>query len=113
LDLECPAPDSARSGEVLLALKPSSLQSELPYDIWTQWFETLLAGALYRLFLQPAKPYSDPQAARLHAAAFRAGVASARAQAQAYNLTGGSSWRYPYFSQGRQLAYGWQVLYGG
>jgi hypothetical protein len=106
-DLAYPVPEDERDGQAILALKPSSIRTELPYDIWTQWFETLLAGALYRLYLQPGKPYSDPQAARLYAAIYRAGVASARAQAQAHNLTGGSSWRYPYFAQGRQLAQGW------
>jgi hypothetical protein len=35
-----------RKGQALLALKPKNLQVTLPYDIWTQWFETLLAGAL-------------------------------------------------------------------
>ena len=106
-DLTSPTPDNERNGAVVLALKPKSLQVQLPYDIWTQWFETLLAGALYRLYLQPNKPYSDPKGAQLYAAQFRAGVASARALAQAHNVTGGSSWAYPYFARGRQLSQGW------
>jgi hypothetical protein len=106
-DLASPTPTNKRDGEVILALKPSSLQTPLPYDVWTQWFEALLAGVLYRLYLQPGKPYSDIQGARLNAALYRAGIASARALAQANNVTGGSSWSFPYFARGRQLSQGW------
>lgn len=99
-DLSSPPPDSERKGEVLLALKPRSLQTPLPYDVWTNYFEALLHGTLARLMLQPAKPYSDPQSARLYYTVYRKGVAGARAEAQAGHVRDGSSWSYPYFATG-------------
>jgi len=101
LDLTHPTPDNDRNGEVILGLKPRNLQVQLPYNIWTLWFETLLAGACYRLYMQPAKPYTDVNMARLQASMYRAGIASARALVQSGNVTDGApSWRFPYFAAG-------------
>jgi len=55
-DLTSPPPDTTRNGEVLLALKPVSINTPLPYDVWTTYFQTLLDGVLYRLYMQPGKP---------------------------------------------------------
>lgn len=100
-DLTYPPSPAVRKGQILLALKPPNIDATLRYDVWTQWFETLLAGVLFRLYLQPSKPYSDPQMARLQGSFFRAGIASARALVQAGNITDGvASWRFPYFSHG-------------
>jgi len=100
-DLNAMPPPATRNGEVLLALKPKSIATRLPYDVWTLWFETLQAGMMYRLFLQPKKPYSDIQLARLHGAMYVSGCAGARALRQANSITDGASWRFPLFAAGR------------
>jgi hypothetical protein len=99
-DLTCPCPETLREGEALLALKPNNLNTLLPYDVWTNHFETLLNGAMERLFYQPGKPWSDVKAMALCAAQYRRGVASARAEAQAGHVREGSSWQFPYFAMG-------------
>lgn len=100
IDVTCPTPDSQRDGEALLALKPNSLDTELPYDVWTNYFECLLNGVLHRLYLQPGKPWSDLNAMALHGKLYRAGISSARAEAQAHHLREAASWSYPYFATG-------------
>lgn len=100
IDLTCPVPDNERKGDALLALKPTSFNTELPYDIWTTYWETLYSGACYRLHMQPGKPYSDLPSAQLHARIYRSGIASARADAQAHHLREGASWSFPYFATG-------------
>lgn len=99
-DLTSPTPDSERNGEIYLSLKPRSLQTPLPYDVWTTYFDTLYNGACGRLYMQPAKPYSDMNAARVFISMYRKGVASARAEAQSGHMREGSSWSYPYFASG-------------
>jgi hypothetical protein len=100
VDLTCPPPDSARNGEALLSLKPNTIDTELSYDVWTAYWETLFNGAMYRLYMQPGKPYSDMQAAMMFGRMYRSGLASARADAQASHLAEGSNWRFPYFANG-------------
>ena len=99
-DLSHPAPDSVRNGEVLLGLKPSSINTLLPYPVWTTYWETLLQGALYRLYMQPGKPYSDLKAMELSGRLYRSGIAAARAAAQAGHVRDGQAWVYPYFATG-------------
>lgn len=100
VDLSCPVPDSQRNGEALLALKPQNFETVLPYDVWTNHFETLLNGTLHRLYLQPGKPWSDLNAMTLHGRLYRGGVASARAEAQSHHLRDAGSWSFPYFATG-------------
>jgi hypothetical protein len=100
-DLSSPVPDTTRSGTVLLALKPLNLYTILPYDVMTTYWETLLNGALYRIFLQPGKPYSDLNAAQVHAKMNRSGIASARADIQAGHVREGRAWTFPYFAAGQ------------
>lgn len=103
-DLSSPPPTSERTGQCLLALKPDSIQVRLPYDVWTNYFDCLLNGALSRLYMQPAKPWSDLRAMQLHAQLYRAGVASARAEAQAGHVREGTSWSFPYFATGGRVS---------
>lgn len=100
IDLSCPPPDSQRDGEALLALKPKSFDTELPYDVMTTYWETILHGALFRLYTQPGKPYSDLKAAELSGRLNRSGIASARADAQTRHWRDGRSWSFPYFARG-------------
>jgi hypothetical protein len=109
IDLTYPAPDSERRGEALLALKPKDIQTQLPYDVLTTYWETLMSGACHRLYLQPGKPYSDLNAAQAFGRLYRSGIASARGDVQAGHLRDGSSWRFPYFAAGGR-AHGRQGL---
>jgi len=99
IDLTSP-PDTTRNGEAYLALKPNSIDTALPYDVMTTYWETLLNGALHRLYMQPGKPYSDLNASQAHGRLYRSGIASARADAQARHVREGSSWSFPYFATG-------------
>jgi len=101
-DLSYPIPDTTRSGEVILALRPDCIDAPLGDDAWAMWFDTFLAGTLSRLFMQPGKPYSDAQMGKLQALMFRHGVVQARAHVQSGYITEGVSWSFPYYAGGRQ-----------
>ena len=101
-DLSWPIPDSTRSGEVLLALRPDCITAPLGDDVWAMWFDTFVAGTMARLFMQPGKPYSDAQFGKIKAVEFRQGVGQARAHVQSGYITEGSSWSFPYFATGHQ-----------
>jgi hypothetical protein len=99
-DLTIPVPTTTRSGHALLALKPNDFNTVLPYDIYSTYWDTLLQGALFRLHMQPGKPYSDLQIAQGYGRLFRSGVATARAEAQAGHLRDAQAWSFPYYANG-------------
>jgi len=104
-DLTYPVPTVERGGKVWLALKPASFEAirlGSGSEVWSTWFETILAGTLYRLCAQPAKPYSSPDLAKLNAALYRRGIQQARDTARRGFTDGGGNWRFPYFARGRQ-----------
>lgn len=101
IDLQC-SPPGERTGRALLALKPSSFDSEFDPLLFQQWFETILDGTLYRLYLQPAKPYSNPQMAQYHGKMYRAGCQRARSVAQLNYTDGPGRWSFPFFANGRR-----------
>lgn len=105
-DLQCPA-DAVRNGEVLLALRPKDINTKLDDEFWGLWFDPIVAGTLGRLYLQPGKPYSDAQMARIQLGMYRAGVAQARAHVQSGFVTDGTLWRFPYFAIGHSKSGGW------
>lgn len=89
------APTSPRHGAALLALKPVNFSANVPEELFSQWFETILDGTLYRLYATPAKPYSSPQLAQYHGGRYRGGIARARAIAQKEFTNGGGRWGFP------------------
>ncbi len=96
-------PTAARSGSVLLALKPISFDTDLPQEMWSTWFETLLDGTMFRLYGMPAKPWSSPQNAQYHGTRFRQGMMRARDIAERQHSNQQSPFRmYPYFAHGRR-----------
>jgi hypothetical protein len=101
-DMDCPAQGGERRGWALLALKPSSFDAEFDSLLYQNWFETILDGCLYRLYAQPAKPYSNPQLAQYHARMFRAGCQRARAVAMQDYTDGPGRWRFPMYANGRR-----------
>jgi len=105
-DLQVPC-DAARTGWAWLALKPTSFQAvqqpgAFP-ELWNTWFETMLDGTMFRLYGQPAKPWSSPQMAQYHGSRFRQGMARARDIAERQHSDQQSPRRtYPYFASGRR-----------
>lgn len=101
-DLTFPVPEIERGGEAWLALKPVSFDAVACHacgDLWSSWFETILAGTLYRLYSQPAKPYSSPLLAQVNSSIYRRGIASARDTARR-GFTAGRPVGFPYFARG-------------
>lgn len=100
LDLNYPA--NPRQGWVLLALKPVSFQADFPQTLFTNWFETILAGALARIYAKPMKPYTSPQLAQFNGKRYMAGVQRARGIADKQFTNGGGRWNFPNFAPGRR-----------
>ncbi len=81
---------------VLCALKPKSTVKQVPHIAVTNFYDAILAGVLYRILNQPAKPYSNPTLSAYFESRFRtligtyAGIAK-----QGFNK--GASWRFAYF----------------
>lgn len=104
-DLTYPVPEVERGGRAWLALKPASFEAirlGVGSEVWSTWFEAILAGTVYRLCSQPAKPYSSPELARLNAALYNRGKQQARDTARRGFTDGGGNWRFPYFAGGRR-----------
>jgi hypothetical protein len=95
-------PTTARTGTALLALKPTSFDANLPNEMWTNWFETILDGTLFRLFGMPGKPWASPQLAQYHGARFRQGINRARDVATRNWSNQQAPWTFPYFAAGRR-----------
>jgi len=98
-------PSYDRKGRALLALKPVSFTTNLPPELFDQWFETILDGTLFRLYGSPAKPYSSPQLAAFHGGKYRGGVGRARAIADKQYTNGSGRWNFPRmqgFAMGRR-----------
>ncbi len=90
--------DTVRSGTAWVVCKPSRLSAEMP--AWVDdWSEGLRDGALYRLYMQPAKPYSSLPMAQFHGKRFRTQIQLARVEAK--KLCEGDAPRFPYFARGR------------
>lgn len=95
-------PSGQRFGQVMLALKPVAFATDLPDDLFIQWFDTILAGTFFRLYSMPMKPYSSPQAAAYYGREWRKGIARARGIAAKQFTNGGGYWNYPMFAVGRR-----------
>jgi hypothetical protein len=95
-------PTAVRTGWATLVLKPVSLDSNIPSELWSTWFETVLDGTLFRLYGLPAKPWSSPQLAQYHGTRFRMGMNRARDISNRANSNQQGSWSFPYFGKGRR-----------
>lgn len=96
-------PTGAREGWVLLALKPISIDVNLGNELWAQWFETILAGTLARLYSIPSRPWSNTQLAEYHLRRFHTGTNRARDIAQRQYTGGPGRWSFPRgFAPGRR-----------
>jgi len=93
----------------VLALRPNCIDAPLGDDFWFMWFDTVVAGTLSKLYLQPGKPYSDAGMGRIQAQLFSTGIAQARAHVQSMFVTEGTPWTFPYFATGRPKNGAWGV----
>jgi len=92
----------ARSGTVWAACTPTQLEN-LP-DWINDWTEGLRAGALFRLYSHPKKPYSDARQAPSYGKLFRSQIQLAKVEAQ--KLCSRDAWHFPYFARGREGFWG-------
>lgn len=84
-----------RTGTALVACAPRKLGGALPSFLLDDWSEALRDGALSRLYMQPAKPYTNMQLAQFHGRRFKAGITQAKVSAL---HAGAPLWRFPYFA---------------
>lgn len=101
------APTQVETFTATVALNTVDPVDAAGYPIMPTWLLAkygayILSGVLSKLMSQPAKPYYNQPLAIFHKRTFRAGVASARAEARHKNLYGGQTWRFPGFATGRQ-----------
>jgi hypothetical protein len=81
-----------------VALKPKSTTEQIPLIAQTHFYEAILAGVLYRLLNQPAKPYSNLELAAYWEKRFRSYIGEYAAKAKTgYN--GGGGWSFPRFGK--------------
>jgi hypothetical protein len=61
-----PNPDAAGTLSLIVALKPMPTATGIDDDIFNEWRDAIIAGALARLMMSPKKPYTDAQMASFH-----------------------------------------------
>jgi hypothetical protein len=91
-----PDPTKTHHVRVLCALKPKPSVLQVPKIATTDFYDAILAGVLYRVLNQPAKPYSNPALSAYYESRFRTMIGT-YAGAAKKGQNGGASWRYPYF----------------
>lgn len=81
-----------------VALMPKQTVTHLPRIAATHFYDAILDGALGRLYMHPAKPYSNPAMAQYHLNRFRAAIGK-YAGAAKQNFSGAPSWSFPRFGK--------------
>lgn len=61
-----PTPDVAGTLKLIVILKPDTDATGIDDDIFSQYREPIIHGALAKLMLSPRKPYTNPQLAAYH-----------------------------------------------
>ena len=72
-------------------------QPQMPLWVFSRYHTVLLDGLLGRMMSQPAKPYSNSQAAVIRIRRFNRGVAVARTEVLREYRYNGRRWRFPKF----------------
>ena len=67
----------------------------LPVWIVSKYFDGLTSGVLFRLMMQPSKPYSNPKLADLHGRKFEEAKSLAKKEARAGFTFDGQRWTFP------------------
>jgi hypothetical protein len=84
--------------QVRCALKPKTTVEQVPLIAQTHFYEAILAGLLYRLLNQPAKPYTNMELSMYYEKRFRSYIGEYAAKAKT-GFNGASSWFYPGFGK--------------
>lgn len=104
VDLENPV--ATRTGSAVIVMKPrnwAGVQTGAVPTLFSNWFEVMLDGLLFRLYGQAAKPWSSQGLAQYHGTRWWQGVNRARDQAERLNSSQQSPWRaFPYWARGRR-----------
>lgn len=94
-----PTPDQYDDEVIVRAiLVPKLAATALPDFAALRHYDSLLDGALGRIFAHPSKPYSDPARAEYHLRRFRAAIAKAKGETLQGGFAG-QNWRYPRFDK--------------
>lgn len=78
-----PVPKDNTSNAIFMrvALKPTRASTQVDDSLYEEYLEPIASGAVARLMLMPAKPYTNPQLALAQKSLFEAGVNQARQRA--------------------------------
>lgn len=83
---------------ISVALVPKISVNHLPRIAATDHYDAILDGALGRILMHPAKPYSNLVLAKYHLSRFRAAIAGFKGEAiQGHN--GAQTWAFPSFGK--------------
>lgn len=93
-----PEKDYERSLKVYLSLTPDSCTEKLPKMAITQFYDYILDGILYRMYIQPSKPYTDGSLALHHQRMYRYGIGKARIIAESGYMMQSSATEFPPFA---------------
>ena len=66
--------------------------------IWQRYFALLIDGLIYKMAVQPDKPYTDSSLVVYHGKRFRNAMSIARADNIKSNVADGQAWRFPDFA---------------
>jgi len=95
-----PTSDNPATLSVYVALKPKASVLQVPKIAVTNFYDAILAGVLYRVLNQPAKPYTNLQLSAYFENRFRT-LIGLYAGAAKKGFGNAPAWRFPYFGNGR------------
>lgn len=87
-----PAPDTTTAQALTLhvSLEPLRTATEVPDELFADWVETIVAGALYRIASIPDQPFSNPVVAGEAAMRYQYGVSKASSEVSTKRVTSSS-----------------------
>lgn len=77
-----PKPDVRQQVKVLYSLKPTANSTSAPDNVFLDWREILVSGALFRLQMMAGSPWANGGAAQANASIYEGGVKAAIKQAK-------------------------------
>lgn len=86
-----PVPDTEVSDALAVraSFAPTRTATQVEDELFDDWLTEIVSGALARLMIIPAQPFTNPKLALEHERAFRAGVGAANAEARRGTGRGG------------------------
>jgi hypothetical protein len=70
----------------------------VPGWIVERWNEVIFNGLLWRMMMQPNKPYTNTELGVFHGQRWRGGCADARGATLQHNVYDAQNWRFPAFA---------------